>query len=82
MKKFQDKWFISPRDLIAEIECTHRLHLDWAVLEKLVPAPDSENGLELEPLIKQGQLHEKALATQLQSAGHVVGESWCNYGIQ
>ena len=69
MKKFQDQWFISPRDLIAELECTHRLHLDWAVLEKLVPAPDSEVGPELELLIEQGQLHEKSLVTQLRSTG-------------
>ena len=69
MRKFQDEWFISPRDLIAELECTHRLHLEWAVLEKLLPTPDSENGPELELLIEQGKLHEQALATQLSTAG-------------
>lgn len=69
MKKFEDQWFISPRDLIAELECTHRLHLDWAVLEKLLPAPDSENGPELELLIEQGQLHEQIIANQLRDTG-------------
>lgn len=72
MKKFKGEWFISPRDLIAELECTQRLHLEWAVLEKLLPAPDSENGPELELLIEQGRLHEKALATQLRTAGSFV----------
>ena len=72
MKKFKGEWFISPRDLIAELECTQRLHLEWAVLEKHLPAPDSENGPELELLIEQGRLHEKALATQLRAAGSFV----------
>lgn len=69
MKKIQDRWVFSPRDLIAELECNHRLHLEWSVLNDYVNAPENEESEELELLAAQGLAHEKKIADQLRESG-------------
>lgn len=65
MKRVGAKTFISPRDLIAELECDHRLHLEWAVLESLVVAPSNQLNPELDLLVKHGTAHEQRLVEGL-----------------
>ena len=69
MRKIQDKWVISPQDVIAELECSHRLHLEWSVINELIPPAAKENSDELELLAEQGRVHESRIAEQLRSAG-------------
>ena len=69
MRKLKDQWVLSPRDLIAELECSQRIHLDWSVLEGSLDAPPTENGDELETLIEQGRAHEAAIAEKMRGAG-------------
>ena len=69
MRKIQDKWVISPQDVIAELECSHRLHLEWSVINKLIPPAVKKNGDELELLAEQGRIHEAKIAEQLRLAG-------------
>ena len=64
MKFYESKLLVSPRDLIAELECGHRLHLEWAVLKGLLPEPEKIKNEELELLIKHGVAHEANLANQ------------------
>jgi len=60
---------ISPRDLIAELECSHRLHLDWAVIKNLLPAPDDDETPEQKLSRAHGLAHEAALAADLSKQG-------------
>ena len=72
MRKIDNRWVISPRDLVAELECTHRLHLEWSVLNSLVDAPKRVDSPELELLSAIGIDHEKKLAEQLAAAGSYI----------
>ena len=78
MKQIQDRWVISSRDLIAELECDHRLNLEWSVLTGLISAPikdgiaEKAESEELELLASQGRIHEKKLADQLRAAGSFI----------
>ena len=69
MRKIQDQWVISPQDVIAELECSHRLHLEWSVISELIPPAEKENSDELELLAEQGKIHESKIAEQLRAAG-------------
>lgn len=77
MKRIQDSWVISSRDLIAELECNHRLNLEWSVLTGLIPAPAKEESEELELLASQGRIHEQKIADQLRASGSFlnIGEA-------
>jgi hypothetical protein len=55
VRKIQDQWVISPQDVIAELECNHRLHLEWSVISELIPPAEKENSDELELLAEQGR---------------------------
>lgn len=67
MKIEDSKLLISPRDLIAELECNHRLHLEWAAIKKLIPEPEKIESDEQKLLRKHGIAHEAALANELAS---------------
>jgi predicted RecB family nuclease len=69
VRKDKERWLLSPRDLIAELECSQRLHLDWSVLEGSLEAPPKDNGDELEMLIDQGKAHEAMRAERQREAG-------------
>ncbi len=69
MRKVNDRWVISPRDLIAELECNHRLHLEWSLLNNLVDKPEKEESEELELLAEQGKAHEGKIAAALKASG-------------
>ncbi|TSA47883.1 MAG: TM0106 family RecB-like putative nuclease, partial [Actinomycetales bacterium] len=72
MRKIQDQWVISPQDIIAELECNHRLHLEWSVINKLLPPAEKENSPELELLAEQGQIHESNIAEQFKLSGTFI----------
>ena len=72
MRKIHDQWVISPQDIIAELECNHRLHLEWSVINKLLPPADKENSPELELLAEQGQIHESNIAEQFKLSGTFI----------
>ena len=72
MRKIQDQWVISPQDVIAELECNHRLHLEWSVISELIPPAEKENSDELELLAEQGKIHESKIAEQLRSTGTFI----------
>ncbi len=72
MRKIDNRWVISPRDLVAELECSHRLHLEWSVLNALVDAPDRVESPELELLSEIGIEHEKRLAEKLAKSGSYI----------
>ena len=69
MRKIDGSWVISPRDLVAELECTHRLQLEWSVINSFVDAPERTESPELELLSAIGIEHEKKLAEQLSASG-------------
>ena len=72
MEIIDNQLVISPRDLISEIECATRLHLDWAVVNKLLDKPKVSLGPELKLLIEIGELHEKKLIEQFQKNGTFI----------
>jgi len=70
MKIEESRLLISPRDLIAELECSHRLHLDWAAIKRLIPEPEKSETDEQKLLRKHGIAHEAALANELLDKGN------------
>jgi uncharacterized protein len=72
VRKIQDRWVISPRDVIAELECNHRLHLEWSVINELLPPAPREDSPELELLADQGIVHERKLSQELKSKGSFI----------
>ena len=72
MRKIHDKWVISPQDVIAELECNHRLHLEWSVINELIPPAAKENSDQLELLAEQGRVHESKIAEHLKSSGSFI----------
>jgi len=72
VRKIQNQWVISPQDVIAELECSHRLHLEWSVISELIPPAEKENSDELELLAEQGKIHESKIAEELRSAGTFI----------
>lgn len=69
MRVIDDRLIISPQDVIAELECSHRLHLEWSVINDLLPAPTVEKSAELELLADQGRAHEARIVEKLRSSG-------------
>ena len=69
MRKIREQWVISPQDIIAELECSHRLHLEWSVINDLLPPAEKEDSPELELLAEQGNIHEVNIAEQLKLSG-------------
>jgi uncharacterized protein len=72
MRKINGDWLISPRDIIAELECDHRLNLDWAVASGKLKMPTAQDSPELELLAKQGILHEQSLVSKLKQSGTFI----------
>lgn len=77
MRRIQERWVISPQDLIAELECSHRLSLEWSVISGLLPVPEKEKSEELELLAEQGVVHEKKIVEKLRASGSFldIGEA-------
>ena len=69
MRKIREQWVISPQDIIADLECSHRLHLEWSVINDLLPPAEKEDSPELELLAEQGNIHEANIAEQLKLSG-------------
>jgi hypothetical protein len=63
MRLIEENWILSPRDLIAELECNHHLNLEWSAITGLIDKPieGNESGLQLiiERLREQAKLQIK-----------------------
>ena len=69
MRNEAGQLILSPRDLIAELECNHRLNLEWSAMTGLIDKPKEENSKELELLIKNGRAHEDRLVEKYRALG-------------
>ena len=72
MDKIGDTLIISARDIIAELECDHRLHLEWAVIEKLIERPPKIKNEALDLLARIGNEHEDDLGVDQASEGSFI----------
>ena len=63
---------LSPRDLIAELECSHRLTLDLSVKKFGLSAPVKEPSAELQLLEKLGKEHEAKIVERLRAEGNTA----------
>ena len=72
MRKIDDNWILSPRDLIAELECNHRLNLEWSAITGLIDKPKEENDAALQLVIDNGVAHEQRLVEKHKSLGSLV----------
>jgi uncharacterized protein len=81
VRRINDRWVISSQDLIAELECSHRLSLEWSVINGLLPAPEEQKSEELELLAEQGIAHEKKIVERLRKSGSFldIGEAAYTY---
>ena len=69
MRKFDDNWVISPQDLVGELECSHRLDLEWSVINNLIDLPVKKKSEQDELLTDIGVAHEAKIAESLRAAG-------------
>ena len=69
MRKFDDNWVISPQDLVGELECSHRLDLEWSVINNLIDLPVKKKSEQDELLTDIGVAHEAKIADSLRAAG-------------
>jgi uncharacterized protein len=72
VRKIDDQWVISPQDIIAELECNHRLHLEWSVINELLPPAENKDSPELQLLAEQGMIHESKIAEQFKLSGSFI----------
>jgi uncharacterized protein len=72
MRKVDGNWILSPRDLIAELECNHRLNLEWSAITGLIEKPKEENDPGLQLIIDNGRAHEDNLLKKHQKEGRVI----------
>jgi predicted RecB family nuclease len=75
MRKLEDNWILSPRDLIAELECNHRLNLEWSAITGLIAKPKEENDAALQLVIDNGIAHEQRLVDKHKKLGTLVSIS-------
>lgn len=69
MRKFDDNWVISLQDLVGELECSHRLDLEWSVINNLIDLPVKKKSEQDELLTDIGVAHEAKIAESLRAAG-------------
>ena len=72
MRKFDDNWVISPQDLVGELECSHRLDLEWSVINNLIAKPPKDQSEEAKLLTDLGVAHETKIAEAQRAAGSVL----------
>lgn len=72
MNIINGKLFLSSRDLIAELECSKRLVLDYSVKEFGLALEKAPSSPELELLVKLGKAHEAQIVERLKAVGEVV----------
>lgn len=72
MRLIDKKWILSPRDLIAELECNHRLNLEWSAITGLIEKPQEENDAALQLIIDNGIAHEKRLVEKHRKLGSLL----------
>ncbi len=69
MRKFDDNWVISPQDIVGELECSHRLDLEWSAINDLIANPPKDQSEEAKLLTDLGVAHETKIAESQRAAG-------------
>ena len=72
MRNVSGKWILSPRDLIAELECDHRLNLEWSAATGLIDKPKEENDPGLQLIIDNGRAHEDRLVEKYKKSSNLI----------
>lgn len=72
MRQFGHMWLYSPRDVLAVLECEHRLKLEHAAAHGLVERPPQGDDATLELVKAHGLRHERAVLDELREAFDVV----------
>ena len=72
MNIIDNQLVVSPRDLIAELECSHRLTLDYAINKFGLDLSKTQSGPELKLLENLGKAHEKRIIEELRLKGEVI----------
>jgi predicted RecB family nuclease len=67
MQLIEDRWVISPQDLVSELECQQRVALNAAVQQGLIKAPRSADPM-LQLLQRRGIKHERGRLEALEGA--------------
>lgn len=74
MRRWDDGWLHSLQDLIAVLECEHRLHLEHLVAAGVAARPPAGVSATLELVAEHGDAHERSALAQLRrvAQGEVV----------
>ena len=81
MQLIGDSLIFSSRDLLAQLECEHRLHMDWSAAKSLIPNPKNELSREMQMLIDRGNKHENELKIKAESNGSYIEIKNFDYSI-
>ncbi len=82
MRNLDGRWILSPRDLIAELECNHRLSLDWSSSTGLMEKPGEENSKDMQLLIDRGRAHEQRLVDKYREQGSFTSLGEPSFAIE
>jgi uncharacterized protein len=82
LRKEKDGWILSPRDLIAELECDHRLNLEWSVATGLIDRPLDQIDEGLQLIMDKGVAHEDEIVANLSAKRSFVSIPKPEYGIE
>ena len=81
MQFINDSLIFSSRDLLAQLECEYRLHMDWSAAKFLIPNPKNEISKEMQMLINRGNKHENELKIKAESNGSYIEIKNFDYSI-
>jgi len=72
IRQFGQTWWYSPRDVLAVLECEHRLRLEHAAAHGLLKRPPHDDDATLELVKAHGLRHERAVLERLAARFDVV----------
>jgi len=72
VRQFGQTWLYSPRDVLAVLECEHRLRLEHAAAHGLLKRPPHGDDATLELVKTHGLRHEQAVLEELRARFDVV----------
>lgn len=72
MRQFGSTWLYSPRDVLAVLECEHRLALEHAAAHGLLKRPPQGDNATLDLVRTHGLRHERAALDELRGRFDVV----------
>jgi len=71
VRRFGDTWLHSPRDVLAVLECEHRLHLEHAAAQGLLTRPQPGTDAASALVARHGLRHERAVLAELAAVTEV-----------